>query len=57
MTDSLHKFAIRKKAGRALADELSQRKIADPVVLALPHGGLAVAFEGLCRPGRELTVV
>jgi putative phosphoribosyl transferase len=38
-------LANRKEAGRALADELSKREWQNPVVLALPRGGVPVAFE------------
>ena len=38
-------FADRKTAGRALASELERMEFADPVVLALPRGGVPVAFE------------
>ena len=38
-------FANRQAAGRALADELRKRHFVDPVVLALPRGGVPVAVE------------
>lgn len=38
-------FADRQAAGRALARELAQRDLVDPVILALPRGGVPVAFE------------
>src|SRR5262245_17417492 len=38
-------FADRAAAGRALADELAKKQLVDPVVLALPRGGVAVAVE------------
>lgn len=38
-------FADRTTAGKALAEELSARKLDDPVVLALPRGGVPVAVE------------
>lgn len=45
MTGSGAKFADRPAAGQALAHELTKRRYADPVVLALPRGGVPVAFE------------
>jgi putative phosphoribosyl transferase len=38
-------FADRTSAGRALAQELTKRQLANPVVLALPRGGIPVAVE------------
>lgn len=45
MTDSTESFADRRSAGRALADALEQLDIDDPLVLALPRGGVPVAYE------------
>jgi len=39
------RFSDRAEAGRELARELVKRKLADPVVLALPRGGVPVAVE------------
>jgi putative phosphoribosyl transferase len=39
------KFEDRGDAGRRLADKLAHLKDAQPVVLALPRGGVAVGFE------------
>jgi putative phosphoribosyl transferase len=39
------KFADREAAGRQLATRLAQLKDRQPVVLALPRGGIAVGFE------------
>ena len=39
------KFADRDEAGRQLADKLLHLKDRQPVVLALPRGGVAVGFE------------
>jgi putative phosphoribosyl transferase len=38
-------FADRRDAGRALARVLASKRLADPVVLALPRGGVPVAAE------------
>lgn len=40
-----HVFADRAAAGRLLARALLERHLADPVVLALPRGGVPVAVE------------
>ena len=39
------RFANRKEAGKALATHLLGRKLEDPVILALPRGGVPVAVE------------
>lgn len=38
-------FRDRQEAGRQLAEELVKLKLADPIVLALPRGGVPVAAE------------
>lgn len=46
-------FLNRRDAGRRLAAELKKRSYRDPLVLALPRGGVPVAFEvaqALCAP-------
>lgn len=40
-----HVFGDRTQAGRVLAAALAQRHLSDPVVLALPRGGVPVAVE------------
>ncbi len=40
-----YRFANRRQAGRALAQSLRGLALADPVVLALPRGGVPVAYE------------
>ncbi|WP_395022324.1 phosphoribosyltransferase [Dongia sp.] len=37
-------FRDRIQAGRLLADQLAQRKLQDPIVLALPRGGVPVGY-------------
>lgn len=39
------RFADRTEAGEALAEHLAKRKLDDPVILALPRGGVPVALE------------
>jgi predicted phosphoribosyltransferase len=41
----MNQFSDRREAGRALGHELGRFSGEDPVVLALPRGGVAVAFE------------
>lgn len=38
-------FVDRQDAGRQLGEQLSESGLADPVVLALPRGGVPVAYE------------
>jgi putative phosphoribosyl transferase len=45
MRDVMLPFANRSEAGRALAERLAAMSLADPVVLALPRGGVPVGFE------------
>jgi putative phosphoribosyl transferase len=42
---AMRAFANRQAAGCALASELKKRHLVDPVVLALPRGGVPVAVE------------
>jgi putative phosphoribosyl transferase len=51
------RFASRRAAGRALARALARRRLADPVVLALPRGGVPVAAEIARRIGAPLDLV
>ncbi|CUH63869.1 Putative phosphoribosyl transferasec/MT0597 [Thalassovita gelatinovora] len=39
------RFADRQTAGQALAEVVAQKAYADPVILALPRGGVPVAIE------------
>jgi putative phosphoribosyl transferase len=50
-------FANRSEAGRMLARALASMALADPVVLALPRGGVPVAAEIARRLGAPLDVV
>ncbi|MCK5575337.1 MAG: phosphoribosyltransferase, partial [Sphingomonadales bacterium] len=38
-------FNDRKDAGQQLADKLISERFDDPIVLALPRGGVPVAYE------------
>ena len=50
-------FADRAEAGRALAERIGDLGGRDPVVLALPRGGVAIGFEVACRVGAVLDVL
>jgi len=51
------KFADREAAGRQLATRLAHLKDGQPVVLALPRGGVAVGFEIARALGAPLDIV
>lgn len=51
------RFADRHAAGQALADRLEELDLDDPVVLALPRGGVPVAYEVAVRLDAPLEVV
>jgi putative phosphoribosyl transferase len=51
------RFASRRAAGRALARAVARRRPVDPVVLALPRGGVPVAAEIARRLGAPLDLV
>jgi putative phosphoribosyl transferase len=51
------RFASRRAAGRALARAVARRHLVDPVVLALPRGGVPVAAEIARRLGAPLDLV
>jgi len=51
------KFADREAAGRLLAAKLAHLKDGQPVVLALPRGGVAVGFEIAQALGAPLDIV
>lgn len=45
MSEAQRRFLDRREAGRQLAEELAKGHWHDPVVLALPRGGVPVGFE------------
>lgn len=49
-------FADRAEAGRVLGELLAPMELADPVVLALPRGGVPVAVEAARRLGTAVPV-
>lgn len=49
-------FADRHEAGRLLGERLAELDLGDPVVLALPRGGVSVGFEVAARLGAPLDV-
>ena len=56
MQPSHQRFRHRADAGRVLADLLKGRRFTDPVVLALPRGGVPVGFEVAVRLKAPLDV-
>lgn len=54
---STARFVDRQDAGRQLADAVERRRFADPVVLALPRGGVPVAAEVAARLDAPLDVL
>lgn len=51
------RFANRQEAGQKLADRLVEYRDADPIVLALPRGGVPVAAEVADKLGAPLDVI
>ena len=56
-SQSRYLFSDRADAGRQLAACLEGRSFSDPLVLAIPRGGLPLGFEIAERLGAELDVV
>ena len=50
-------FADRHEAGRKLGEAVARLDLADPLVLALPRGGVPVAFEVARHLGAPLDLV
>ena len=57
MTDAVRPFRDRRDAGARLAERLEHVRGEDPVVLALPRGGVPVAYEVATRLGAPLDVI
>jgi putative phosphoribosyl transferase len=57
MADRLALFADRMDAGRKLAEALERFRADDPVVLALPRGGVPVAYEVAVALGAPLDIL
>jgi putative phosphoribosyl transferase len=51
------RFADRKQAGSQLAERLELLGLHDPIVVALPRGGVPVAAEVAARLGAPLDVL
>ncbi|MEL1250993.1 phosphoribosyltransferase [Aurantiacibacter gilvus] len=50
-------FANRRSAGRALAEAVAKLDVPDPLVLALPRGGVPVAYEVALRLKAPLDIL
>lgn len=57
MTDTTNRFTDRRSAGRALAEAVAQLDVEDPLVLALPRGGVPVAYEVASRLNAPLDIL
>ncbi|HEX8959888.1 MAG TPA: phosphoribosyltransferase family protein, partial [Solirubrobacterales bacterium] len=57
MVERLALFADRREAGRRLAEALERLRDEDPVVLALPRGGVPVGYEVARALGAPLDIV
>jgi putative phosphoribosyl transferase len=53
----MDRFADRREAGRLLAEAVARLELEDPVVLALPRGGVPVAFEVAQALGAPLDIL
>jgi|SRR5579883_469706 len=51
------RFQNRADGGRQLGEKLKGRKLRDPLVLAIPRGGVATGLALACELGAELDVV
>lgn len=51
------RFADRREAGRLLAEAVRELELAEPVVLALPRGGVPVGFEVAWALGTPLDIL
>jgi putative phosphoribosyl transferase len=57
MSGSQLTFSDREDAGRRLAEALQAKQLVNPVVVALPRGGVPVAFEVAQRLGASLDIL
>lgn len=57
MTRAQERFADRRSAGRALAEAVARLAIDDPLVLALPRGGVPVGYEVARRLNAPLDIL
>jgi putative phosphoribosyl transferase len=57
MNGGSHRFPDRREAGRQLASVVKALGLADPVVLALPRGGVPVGFEVARALGAPLDIL
>jgi len=57
MTPSTDRFTDRRSAGRALAEAVAKLAVEDPLVLALPRGGVPVAYEVARRLDAPLDIL
>jgi putative phosphoribosyl transferase len=57
MTQQNPEFADRSAAGRQLAEVLQDRLLSEPLIVALPRGGVPVAFEMAQRLGLPLDLL
>ncbi|MGD9665807.1 MAG: phosphoribosyltransferase family protein, partial [Novosphingobium sp.] len=57
MTEIDNRFSDRRSAGRALADAIEKIDLTDPLVLALPRGGVPVAYEVALRLDAPLDIL
>lgn len=51
------RFSNRREAGRLLGEALARRKLNNPVVLALPRGGVPVGYEVARQLGAPLDIL
>ncbi|WP_117192181.1 phosphoribosyltransferase [Rhizobium terrae] len=57
MFDSSPTFSNREDAGRQLAEAMQAAPLHDPIIMALPRGGVPVAFEVAQRLGAPLDLL
>ncbi|MCK4883646.1 MAG: phosphoribosyltransferase, partial [Candidatus Diapherotrites archaeon] len=50
-------FKNRKHAGKLLAEKITSEQIEDPLILAIPRGGVPVAFEIALKLQQEIRLL